>query len=159
LVVFILSGFWHGANWTFLIWGFVHAFYFFIYLSLADVIKRYNGWFINIAGWLLTFSAVTIAWIFFRAENFDKAWLMLSKIVTPDKQFYVFVDLEFFKIFAIMLSVLMWMYVIIIEGITDPCLLWFNDRTKTDIIFCSFTLFLILSFRVFQQQTFIYFQF
>jgi alginate O-acetyltransferase complex protein AlgI len=158
-VVFALSGFWHGANWTFLIWGFIHAFYFFIYLSVADILRRYNGWFINAAGWLVTFFAVLLAWIFFRAESLDKAWLMLSKIFARDSAFYAFSELEFFKSFSIMLSVLVCLYVVVIEYIADPRLYWFNDRLKADIAFCSFTTFLILSFGVFQQQTFIYFQF
>ena len=157
--VFVLSGFWHGANWTFLIWGFIHAFYFFIYLSVAGILKRYNGWMINLASGLLTFLAVTVAWIFFRAESLDKAWLMLSEVFAPDRAYYVFADLEFFKFFSILLSVLVCIYVVLIESITDPALLWFNDRVRADIAFCSFTMFLILSFGVFQQQTFIYFQF
>jgi hypothetical protein len=113
----------------------------------------------NILGWLVTFAAVTVAWIFFRAESTAKAWLMLSKIVACDKHFYAFSDLEFFGTFSVAVSILACLYVAIIEGLTDPSLVWFNDRIRSDIAFCCFTVFLILSFGVFQQQTFIYFQF
>jgi alginate O-acetyltransferase complex protein AlgI len=91
-IVFLLSGFWHGANWTFLIWGCFHAALFFLYLSVAGIVKRYSGWFMRMAGWLTTFFSVMIGWIFFRAEDISKAWLMLSRIFTPDRSYYVFSD-------------------------------------------------------------------
>jgi alginate O-acetyltransferase complex protein AlgI len=159
LVVFLLSGFWHGANWTFLVWGGIHALYYFIYLSCHKVFRSFSGRMVNGINWLITFSAVSLAWIFFRAESLDKACLILTKIFTVDKAFYVFFDLEFFSPFSIILSVMACLYVLATESISDPHLTWFNNKTKTDIAFCCFTLFLILSFGVYQHQTFIYFQF
>jgi hypothetical protein len=47
----------------------------------------------------------------------------------------------------------------IVEYVVDPRLMWFNERYKEDMLFCGFTLFLVLSFGVFDHQTFIYFQF
>ena len=158
-IVFLLSGFWHGANWTFLIWGCAHAFCYFLYLPFAGRLKQYNGWFINISGWLITFSVVTLAWVFFRAPDFDTALLMLKRIFAADKDFYAFIQLDFFKTFSIVISILACLYVVIVEGITDPVLDWFNTRARYDLAFCCLTLFLILSFGVFKQQTFIYFQF
>jgi D-alanyl-lipoteichoic acid acyltransferase DltB (MBOAT superfamily) len=159
LVVFALSGFWHGANWTFLIWGLIHAAYYFIQLSFQDLLKGFKGKLVDMLSWLITFCAVALAWVFFRAENIDKAWLILSKIFSPDKAFFTLFDMEFFRPFSIALSVLFCAYVFAVERVTDPHLRWFNDRVKTDIAFCCFTLFLILSFGVYQHQTFIYFQF
>ena len=192
-IVFALSGFWHGANWTFLIWGLIHAAYYFIQLSFDGLLKNLKGWYTNamqvrkknkyepfissghtdsynlqiyvasvyisMVSWLITFSAVSLAWIFFRAESVGKAWLILSKIFTADKAFMNFFDLEFFRPFSIILSLLVCAYVFIIESFTDPHLRWFNDRVKTDIAFCCFTLFLLLSLGVYGHQTFIYFQF
>lgn len=159
LLVFALSGFWHGANWTFLIWGLIHAAYYFIQLSFQNLLKGFKGGLVDILSWFITFCAVALAWVFFRAENMDKAWLILSKIFSPDKAFLTLFDLEFFRPFSIALSVLFCIYVFAVERVTDPHLRWFNDRVKTDIAFCCFTLFLILSFGVYQHQTFIYFQF
>ena len=87
-IIFLVSGFWHGANWTFIIWGALHAVY---YLSLMLMNKnRINldvaahgkylpstKEFINI---LKTFSLVAFAWIFFRAENVGHAFHYINGI-------------------------------------------------------------------------------
>lgn len=75
LVVFLLSGLWHGAAWTFLVWGLLHA-CFYIGERILTTGKRKNE---NRAGarvfisWLVTFTCVTLAWIFFRAGTVEKA--------------------------------------------------------------------------------------
>ena len=66
-VVFLLSGLWHGANWTFVIWGFVHAC---LFLPLLVLGKRLS---MGAVGWLLTFPSVVLAWVFFRASDFHSA--------------------------------------------------------------------------------------
>lgn len=90
-VVFIVSGFWHGANWTFIIWGTLHGL-FFLPLILLNRNRRY----LDVPAaqrnlptahelfhMLLTFSLVCLGWIFFRAENLDHAlgylWQMISQ--------------------------------------------------------------------------------
>lgn len=87
-VVFLVSGMWHGANWTFLIWGLLHAFYF-LPLMLANRNRRYLD--VVAASRLLpspkemlqiliTFFITCFAWIFFRAENLTHAISCISKI-------------------------------------------------------------------------------
>lgn len=80
-VIFLLSGFWHGANWTFVVWGFLHALYFIPYLIVGT--NRKNIGIIASARILpdlktflsmgFTFALVTFAWIFFRAETIADA--------------------------------------------------------------------------------------
>ena len=69
----LLGGFWHGANWTFLIWGAWHGTLLAIERALGvnAVPKR-----INPLKWALTFFLVMIGWVIFRAENLDVAWRM-----------------------------------------------------------------------------------
>jgi alginate O-acetyltransferase complex protein AlgI len=82
LLIFGLSGFWHGANFTFMVWGILHAFYF---LPLA--LKNQNRKHLNIvaagrffATWqellqmAFTFSLVVFAWVFFRAKSLAQAF-------------------------------------------------------------------------------------
>lgn len=87
-VVFILSGFWHGANWTFIFWGLLHSLYF-LPLLLTKNNRKYLDYpakgkllpnikeFISIG---FTFFITVIAWIFFRAENLNQAFLYISGI-------------------------------------------------------------------------------
>ena len=80
-IIFLVSGFWHGANWTFLIWGLLHATY---YLPLMLFDRNRNNLnfkenntirshFEDLLKILFTFSITTFAWIFFRAENLNHA--------------------------------------------------------------------------------------
>lgn len=76
LIIFLVSGFWHGANWTFIIWGLIHALLF-IPLLLTDS-NRNNliskGYRINdIPKVVLTFLLVCLAWVFFRADTVGEA--------------------------------------------------------------------------------------
>jgi D-alanyl-lipoteichoic acid acyltransferase DltB (MBOAT superfamily) len=82
LIIFLVSGFWHGANWTFIVWGAYHAFLFFP-LMIFGLNRKYTD---EVAvGMLLpsmkefiqmlsTFLLAVIGWIIFRAENISQAW-------------------------------------------------------------------------------------
>ncbi len=81
MITFILSGLWHGANWTFVIWGTIHGVFYLITKQFsrktqADEI-RISQW-SSIAG---TFILVTIAFLFFRAENIMQAEKILMRII------------------------------------------------------------------------------
>ena len=87
-IIFIVSGFWHGANWTFIVWGALNAIYF-LPLLLAKKNRQNigvvaeNSFFPSIKEFRqmsLTFSLTVIAWIFFRAENIGHAIRYLDRI-------------------------------------------------------------------------------
>ncbi len=92
LIIFLVSGFWHGANWTFVFWGLLHALFFMPLL----IIKRNRKNVDQVAGksffptlietfqMLVTFLLTTLAWVFFRAENIKHAFLYLSGIFKKD---------------------------------------------------------------------------
>ena len=95
LIVFMVSGLWHGANWTFLVWGALHGMYtlFAIFTSevrgkLADTtgLNRLPG-LLKFVNRLTVFVLVTFAWIFFRAESFDKASAVIHKLFSHDYSF------------------------------------------------------------------------
>lgn len=87
-IIFIVSGFWHGANWTFIIWGALNALYFIPLLlskrnrSNLEVVAqgRHFANFNDIFHMTLTFLMVMFAWIFFRAENISHALSYISGI-------------------------------------------------------------------------------
>jgi D-alanyl-lipoteichoic acid acyltransferase DltB (MBOAT superfamily) len=92
LAVFGLSGLWHGADWKFIIWGFLHG----IYLVISQIWSRRRVGALAEAGekpqvsglaqhrinQLLTFALVTLTWVFFRAASTSDAFLVLGKILT-----------------------------------------------------------------------------
>ena len=79
LVVFLVSGLWHGANWTFVLWGFVHGLFFIPYIVTRGG-KRILVWMPNGIGWLLTMIGVAVAWVFFRAPSVGVAFDYLQSI-------------------------------------------------------------------------------
>jgi alginate O-acetyltransferase complex protein AlgI len=84
-IVFVLTGFWHGPNWTFLVWGLFHG--------ALLVVERGFGWDstpaakrARIARRALTMLLVVIGWVFFRSADLGKAMTMLGHMLLPDFQ-------------------------------------------------------------------------
>jgi len=88
-IIFIVSGFWHGANWTFIVWGILNAMYFLPLLLTnknrvnTNLVAEHTLLpnFKEILQILVTFILVTLAWVFFRAENVTHAFLYLKGIL------------------------------------------------------------------------------
>lgn len=90
-IIFLISGFWHGANWTFIAWGLLNAIYF-MPLMLLNRNRKNTGTvaegrlfpgFKDFASILLTFFLTVLAWVFFRAESMHHAFGYLSGIFSP----------------------------------------------------------------------------
>ncbi|HKM11710.1 MAG TPA: MBOAT family O-acyltransferase [Bacteroidales bacterium] len=90
-IIFIVSGFWHGANWTFIAWGALNAIYF-LPLLLSNKNRNHLGTvaqgrllpsFKECCSMLFTFGLTVFAWIFFRAENMRHAFSYISGIFSP----------------------------------------------------------------------------
>lgn len=90
LIIFLVSGFWHGANWTFICWGAFHAL---LFLPLFIMGKNRKNKDVVAQGRLfpdikevcqmfITFLLVVIGWIIFRAENIHQAWDYIMRMVT-----------------------------------------------------------------------------
>lgn len=88
LIIFLVSGFWHGPNWTFVCWGGLHALYF-IPLLLFRQNRKYNSAFFSekimpslreCTSMSLTFVLVTFAWILFRADSLNSAFNYIGGI-------------------------------------------------------------------------------
>ncbi|SHK88567.1 D-alanyl-lipoteichoic acid acyltransferase DltB, MBOAT superfamily [Reichenbachiella agariperforans] len=82
-IIFIVSGLWHGANWTFVAWGALNAFYF-----LPSFLSKQNRKHLNtnaqlkeLPAMLFTFLLVTTAWILFRAESLTEALSIYQNII------------------------------------------------------------------------------
>ena len=69
LLTFLISGIWHGAGWTFIIWGFLHG----MALVILDIWKKFGIKLPIIVAWLITFNFLNVTRIFFRADNASDA--------------------------------------------------------------------------------------
>lgn len=167
-VIFLVSGFWHGANFTFIFWGLLNAFYFLPLLlrkknrNNLDIVAS-NTIFPNLKefiGILSTFTLTTFGWIFFRTENLTEAFNYIS-IIFSKSMFevpYAFgIGVE--KIVITLLSVFI---LVLIEwfGRKKECPIWF-DASKgryIQLAICYVAIMVIFLFGA-KQQDFIYFQF
>ncbi|MGA2287255.1 MBOAT family O-acyltransferase [Bradyrhizobium sp.] len=81
MLTMLLGGLWHGAGWNFLIWGGLHGVYLCInHLWRGGAGKPAAGLTARLLGWAITFFAVVLAWVFFRARTLAGAWQMLAAL-------------------------------------------------------------------------------
>ena len=77
IIVFLVSGLWHGANWTFIFWGFLHG----VANALTRLFKKQWNSLHIVLRWMFTFAFVNVTWIFFRADSISQAWTVLKRIL------------------------------------------------------------------------------
>ncbi len=154
--VFMVSGLWHGAAWTFVIWGSLHGFYLILavlrdkYLPKLSLPKNLLGKSINLVS---TFLLVMLAWIFFRAKGIHDAFIVLKKIGT----------LSLSQSFSTPLNTIeMWFSLGLILFLLWKEYKFFHIDTRNTQKFFGLSIVFILViyfFGVFETNQFIYFQF
>jgi len=77
LITFVLGGIWHGAGWTFVVWGLLHG----LALIIHRLWSQMNFKLPTVISWFLTFNFINITWVFFRAENWQQVDSVLSGMV------------------------------------------------------------------------------
>ncbi|MEP6615394.1 MAG: MBOAT family O-acyltransferase [Ginsengibacter sp.] len=166
-IVFLISGFWHGANWTYIMWGTFHAVFIIAYMLFHrySKLKIRKNKALDILSMVFTFFLVTFAWIFFRANSIHDAFLIVHNIFTlydPHPFQWVVVDmknLSEFGLTSIMIGCIMTVIMFIMEKILPPRLQSLDDKPVINILFCTMFLSLIILLGIFTKQSFIYFQF
>ncbi|MBO3698363.1 MBOAT family protein [Roseivirga sp. E12] len=167
-IIFLVSGLWHGANWTFLLWGGLNALYFIPLLltnsnrSNLDVVSanRFLPSLKELIYVIVTFTLTTLAWVAFRAENVIHAWQYYAGIF----------DLSFFTIPVGLLSSSLLMLLLLITFFI--CIEWLGRKNEFALekmllnsakmprwTFYTFLIFLIGMFMQTEESPFIYFQF
>ena len=159
-VIFLVSGFWHGANWTFVVWGALNAL-FFLPLFLRNKNRNNldhaaeNKWFPNfkeLIQILGTFCITTFAWIFFRSETITDAYLYIVRMFQLD----TFLPNALRHKKAIPLLILF----VIVEWISRKQEYAIMLDKKFRMVFYLLFVFLILYYSsVGEKSSFIYFQF
>jgi alginate O-acetyltransferase complex protein AlgI len=166
-IIFIVSGFWHGANWTFIAWGFLNALYI-MPLILSKTNRTHLGIVAQGKKWptlreffsiLLTFTLTVLAWIFFRAENLTHAISIISKIFSAS----LFQIPYFLRITFCLPTIILTALFVILEwtGREQHYAIAKLFNTKPAYYRWGFYYLLILVIMIFAgtEQQFIYFQF
>ena len=152
-ITFLVSGIWHGANWTFFIWGALHGIFLIVGVLKNKLLKQQNSnHFIDI---IITLSMVLFAWIFFRANTISEAFVIIEKIFTQQESLFIDQTTLVYSLLGIA--------ILLMKEIKDE--LGFRiSFSKSSNIFVRYVYYLamltiILLFGVFDGGQFIYFQF
>ena len=102
-IVFLVSGIWHGANWTFILWGVLNGIAVMICKMGSGILAKLRKR-VPFLLWIITFALINMAWVLFRADSISDAAFMLQKIFefnfagVPQKFYDVFQTAEFSQI-------------------------------------------------------------
>ena len=165
--IFIVSGFWHGANWTFIIWGLLNALYFLpVFLLQRNrqnmeivAMDRLFPRISEIAQIIVTFFLTTLAWIFFRAESVTQAFEIVSEIFSmtlfsiPD--ILLEPQLEKTLHFILGMIVLEWLGRKHQYALEHLALSWYRPARWSLYLFIA----ILIALNTGKEQDFIYFQF
>jgi alginate O-acetyltransferase complex protein AlgI len=148
MLTMVISGLWHGAAWTFVIWGFLHAVGRFATRELERT-RIYRDRVPTLVKQLWVFAFVTFCWIFFRAPNLSEAGLIVKRI------FIAGLGDPRFPVAMLALCLLIWMYQFWHESRARHVLAWAPVRVGVT----SYMLFHLLLFTGGSAQPFMYLQF
>lgn len=167
-IVFAVSGLWHGANWTFLIWGILNAIFFLLLLLLdtnrnhLDIVAKGKLFpsFKELIAILSTFGITVLAWVFFRAESLTHAISYLDSMFNLDL-FSIphIMDMPKVKISLVLLTLFVCIEWLGREGAFAIDVLEKKLNGVQRIILYSFIVFLIGMYSPTSENPFIYFQF
>lgn len=156
LIVFLLSGLWHGAAWTFVIWGSIHGFYQIIEHYVVKK-KEFSTWWEKMLSWLFMFLIVNFAWMFFRADNIENLWTLIRSLQNISIPLFTYYATQWIFMWGVLLvfllfEVLMYKrYICVIEMTDSP----FSVINLTFLITCM----LMVSLFGTNGASFVYFQF
>jgi D-alanyl-lipoteichoic acid acyltransferase DltB (MBOAT superfamily) len=176
LIVFVLSGIWHGANWTFLVWGFLHGIYIISESALYARFKSWegaNGFLARMVKRTVVFVLVTIAWVFFRAQHISHAlYIIRNFFVNLPAQFRQVIKNEhFLRLQLLYVNQSGYDFILALLFIGVMMLIHFRQKKasfdqwlirRPGLFRWSFYFGLVIafiSFGIFSRSQFIYFQF
>jgi len=165
MIVFLVSGLWHGASWTFMIWGGINGVYLIAGKLLANPIKRCYNWLsvdmnstmFAIYQRLSTFLMACIAWVFFRANSLEDATTIITKMAVPTGKLWF--DNPSMLIYTLTAVILLLLIESVSEFKWNKVNFYGSSFWLTRYTSYAMTIILILLLGVFDGGQFIYFQF
>lgn len=165
LFVFLVSAFWHGAKWTFIFWGLLHALYYFfenwgdVLLNRLRLSSIKNTKFYKLFKIISIFLATCYAWIYFRSDSLSDAFLINHRIFNNwDQQYYFGSSMVTFILSCILIVVLFTVQLLQYHSISS---LYFSKSKVSPLLQLAWYLILLFGISIFglSSNSFIYFQF
>ncbi len=152
MFVFAVSGFWHGANWTFIIWGGIHGMLYLIERFILAPTPQTTTW-KKYVSWILTFAGIQLAWVFFRLDSIDLAKAHFANLLSSSGNTSLHLTTPVLLILTIFLISEIWLYNKRIDTALDKLPWWGRWGIYTFVIWC------IGAWGGVVNHPFIYFQF
>lgn len=158
LITFLVSGIWHGADWTFIAWGALHG----VFLCIQALYHKYVDWkfsngVISFFRIVFTFCLVMFGWVFFKADSLDDAFSILHKIFTQPGMLYTGEGIPSIVLPLILIALLM------VKEIKDELNLkisFMHHHNKWVSLFSTALMVIVIMLCAeFESGQFIYFQF
>jgi D-alanyl-lipoteichoic acid acyltransferase DltB (MBOAT superfamily) len=150
-LTFLISGLWHGANWTFVVWGGLNG----LYLIIEIILQKRKAP-LPVIRILITFMLINFSWIFFRSNSITDSVIIIQKIFTQPGNLYIGSGDD---IAASIYAVIAISCLVILEIKNEYLKNLFKVNSLTKLIGYAFLIFIILYVGVFDESQFIYFQF
>lgn len=157
--VFLLSGLWHGASWSFIVWGAYHGLFLIMERSFLQRFYTKIGVFMST---IITFLIVVVGWVFFRVEKLSDALLYLKKMFAFDFSQSLKFDSEFYTFFLIAIFFSFFTYFQVGQKIQDAIFVREYSIQKHLVVTCTSVILFLLcigSITSFGFNPFIYFRF
>jgi len=166
---FLLGGIWHGAGWTFVLWGALHGFALVIHRAWKKLGFKMN----TFLAWFITFNFINIAWVFFRALNFESAIKVLKgmffgELIIPSSVINYYEGIKEFgwrfgnwsTLYETEDYLYLWFIAVFIIVLFLPNSMQLKNKFKTNLFFMTLTILFFLSiFMLYRKSEFIYFNF
>jgi len=169
MIVFVISGLWHGANWTFIVWGALHGFYLVFGLVTQNLRKRVADLWISKYEPIYYFFKVTIifiladfAWIFFRANNMSDAIYIITNMFSGITFNTAGLNLGGIGMSGLLTGLFFILMMEIVHLLQERTSVIKYLRSRHIVVkwsLCIVLIMIILLFGVFESTEFIYFQF
>ena len=164
MLTMVIGGLWHGANWTFVFWGFLHGSYLVIQRLIAHPLSIFEKklhlptWFVTAYSTLIVYALTCFAWIFFRAVDFTTARQVIARIATLEGFSWNTVLDKFLVIKAFLLITILIIAEYVNNNVKNLQTLAIENPVFRVAAFATLVM-LVAFFGTFSASAFIYFQF
>jgi alginate O-acetyltransferase complex protein AlgI len=131
IIVFLLTGFWHGASWSFIVWGLFHGIFLIIERLGMSKLLKFNG----VLSWMYTITVVMVGWVFFRIEELNEAIGYLKIMFIPH---YNPASITATDLLSMKTIITMLVAIVIATGVVNKgklLLLKYLKRTESSLVF------------------------
>lgn len=164
IIVFLISGIWHGSGWNFIVWGLLHGIWIisenYLFFRYIRLYKKGISNLTTVLCWMVTFIFLCSSFVIFRASSLSDAWLIISKSIRlHSSQFLFLIQTPINKFDTSVLVIALALLLIVDIAYVNKHL---HTTNKHPLVVWGAILLLMLSimnFGIFEQQAFIYFDF